>query len=81
MCGIAGWIDWERDLLGERDAVQRMAAAMACRGPDAEGVWVSGSAALAHRRLAVIDVAGGIQPMPDKSGHYACSSVKPQRPE
>lgn len=40
-----------------------MTATMACRGPDAAGSWVSGHAALGHRRLAVIDVQGGAQPM------------------
>jgi asparagine synthase (glutamine-hydrolysing) len=36
---------------------------MACRGPDSEGLWLSPRAALGHRRLAVIDVEGGKQPM------------------
>jgi asparagine synthase (glutamine-hydrolysing) len=36
---------------------------MACRGPDASGTWLDGPAGLGHRRLAVIDIAGGVQPM------------------
>jgi asparagine synthase (glutamine-hydrolysing) len=36
---------------------------MACRGPDASGTWIDGPAALGHRRLAVIDIEGGVQPM------------------
>lgn len=63
MCGIAGWIDWERDLLAERTSIQRMAGSIAHRGPDAEGIWISNIAALAHRRLAVLDLPGGTQPM------------------
>jgi asparagine synthase (glutamine-hydrolysing) len=63
MCGIAGWISFQHDLERELPVVRRMAETMACRGPDAEGVWLSRSAALGHRRLAVIDVAGGVQPM------------------
>jgi asparagine synthase (glutamine-hydrolysing) len=63
MCGIAGWVDLERDLSGERPVMQRMANTLACRGPDAEGFWLSAHAAFAHRRLAVIDIEGGKQPM------------------
>ena len=63
MCGIAGWIDWDRDLTTERRNVQAMIDTMACRGPDAEGLWLSARAAIGHRRLAVIDVEGGAQPM------------------
>ncbi|GAA1193412.1 asparagine synthase (glutamine-hydrolyzing) [Pseudonocardia alaniniphila] len=36
---------------------------MACRGPDDEGIWVDGPVGLGHRRLAVIDIQGGRQPM------------------
>ncbi|QDY80035.1 asparagine synthase (glutamine-hydrolyzing) [Streptomyces qinzhouensis] len=65
MCGITGWVDYDRDLTaGEaRAALAAMTATMACRGPDAEGDWVSRHAALGHRRLAVIDLPGGRQPM------------------
>lgn len=40
-----------------------MTATMACRGPDDEGTWSYGPAALGHRRLAIIDIEGGRQPM------------------
>lgn len=63
MCGITGWIDYERDLTRERAALQAMTETMACRGPDAEGIWLSPRAGIGHRRLAVIDVEGGAQPM------------------
>jgi asparagine synthase (glutamine-hydrolysing) len=63
MCGITGWISFDRDLRWERDALEAMTETMACRGPDAAGMWVDGPAALGHRRLAVIDIAGGAQPM------------------
>jgi asparagine synthase (glutamine-hydrolysing) len=63
MCGITGWISFERDLTRERDTLDAMTETMACRGPDASGTWCDGYAALGHRRLAVIDVAGGAQPM------------------
>jgi asparagine synthase (glutamine-hydrolysing) len=63
MCGITGWISFNRDLARQRDVVDAMTQTMACRGPDASGTWVSGPAALGHRRLAVIDLQGGTQPM------------------
>lgn len=63
MCGIAGWVDFDRDLTSERVAANAMVATMACRGPDDEGLWLSPHAALGHRRLAVIDIEGGHQPM------------------
>ena len=65
MCGICGWIDYRRDL-GEdenRRTLAGMNQTMSCRGPDQEGIRVERHAALCHRRLAVIDVEGGRQPM------------------
>ncbi|MBZ3906095.1 asparagine synthase (glutamine-hydrolyzing) [Streptomyces griseiscabiei] len=63
MCGIVGWIAFQRDLEKERPTLDAMTATMACRGPDAGGTWVSRHAALGHRRLSVIDLEGGVQPM------------------
>lgn len=63
MCGIAGWVDFARDLTGRRATAEAMTQTMACRGPDDDGLWLSRHVALGHRRLAVIDVAGGRQPM------------------
>lgn len=65
MCGICGWIDFDRDLGGPdaRRELSHMTATMAYRGPDDEGTWIDGPAALGHRRLAVIDLDGGRQPM------------------
>jgi asparagine synthase (glutamine-hydrolysing) len=63
MCGIAGWVDFDRDLTREQDAATAMVRTMARRGPDDEGLWMARHVALGHRRLAVIDVHGGRQPM------------------
>ncbi|WP_163507016.1 asparagine synthase (glutamine-hydrolyzing) [Fodinicola acaciae] len=63
MSGIAGWVDFERDLGRDAATVRAMAATLAGRGPDAEELWVSGRAVLGHRRLAVVDRDGGRQPM------------------
>jgi len=67
MCGIVGWVDFSQNLSGERAAVEAMTATMACRGPDAAGVWCSEHALIGHRRLAVVDLPGGVQPMSDAS--------------
>ncbi|MFF8596800.1 asparagine synthase (glutamine-hydrolyzing) [Streptomyces sp. NPDC015220] len=63
MCGIAGWIAFQRNLEEQRPALDAMTATMVCRGPDAGGAWLSRSAVLGHRRLSVIDLEGGVQPM------------------
>ncbi|WP_326736686.1 asparagine synthase (glutamine-hydrolyzing) [Streptomyces sp. NBC_01022] len=63
MCGITGWVSYRRDLTEHRDDIDAMTQTMSCRGPDAAGVWVAPHAALGHRRLAVIDLPGGAQPM------------------
>jgi|SRR5579859_2545025 len=63
MCGIAGIVDTE---LGERQYVQTvrlMCNAIAHRGPDDEGFYFSDGAALGIRRLSIIDLAGGHQPI------------------
>ena len=63
MCGITGWIDWERDLRDQGRLIDHMSDTLAHRGPDARGHWLSAHAALAHRRLIVIDPDSGEQPM------------------
>jgi len=63
MCGITGWIDWNEPLALRQPVLERMTEALAHRGPDAAGVWISGPCALGHRRLSVIDPENGAQPM------------------
>jgi hypothetical protein len=66
MCGIAGWVDYERDLETWRDAVEVITESVSRRGPDTGEVWINGPAALGHRRLSVVDFEGGKQPMEAK---------------
>ncbi|HEX8910700.1 MAG TPA: asparagine synthase-related protein, partial [Anaeromyxobacteraceae bacterium] len=61
MCGIAGEVRFDR--APDAAALRRMAGALAHRGPDAEGFFEEGPAALAHRRLSILDLSGGGQPM------------------
>ncbi|MFF7475175.1 asparagine synthase (glutamine-hydrolyzing) [Streptomyces sp. NPDC008092] len=63
MCGITGWVSFDRDLTTEQRALDAMTETMACRGPDDRGTWSEGPVALGHRRLAIIDLPGGRQPM------------------
>ncbi|MFD9735287.1 asparagine synthase (glutamine-hydrolyzing) [Umezawaea sp. NPDC059074] len=63
MCGIAGWVAFDGDLTDHLPVVDAMTASMGERGPDASGTWVRRHVALGHRRLAVIDLPGGVQPM------------------
>lgn len=63
MCGITGWVSFDRDLRAEAATLDAMTETMACRGPDDRGTWAEGPAALGHRRLAIIDLPGGRQPM------------------
>ncbi|GGX75608.1 asparagine synthase (glutamine-hydrolyzing) [Streptomyces minutiscleroticus] len=63
MCGIAGWVSFDRDLRTEGGTLDAMTETMACRGPDDRGTWTDRSVGLGHRRLAIIDLPGGRQPM------------------
>ncbi|MGP4088559.1 asparagine synthase (glutamine-hydrolyzing) [Streptomyces sp. KR55] len=68
MCGITGWASFHHDARPQTRVIEAMAATLAPRGPDAGGVWLGEHAAIGHRRLAVIDLEGGAQPMPDRPG-------------
>jgi asparagine synthase (glutamine-hydrolysing) len=63
LCGIAGWVDFTQDLRHQQDVIAAMTASLSHRGPDGEGTWVSAHAAIGNRRLAVVDIPGGRQPM------------------
>jgi len=63
MCGIVGRVSYGADLANRAGLLSAPVEAMALRGPDDAGTWTHGPVALGHRRLAVIDVDGGKQPM------------------
>jgi asparagine synthase (glutamine-hydrolysing) len=67
MCGICGTLALDGGAADER-TVRAMADALVHRGPDSEGVLVSGPVGLAARRLAIIDLARGDQPMRNEDG-------------
>jgi asparagine synthase (glutamine-hydrolysing) len=68
MCGIAGIIGGQLGIEMRRTLLQRMCDAMAHRGPDDWGTYVDDSCALGMRRLSIIDIAGGHQPMQSADG-------------
>ncbi len=66
MCGIAGIVGELRQ--GDREALQSMTAAVQHRGPDGDGMYADGRALLASRRLGIIDLPGGRQPIGNEDG-------------
>jgi asparagine synthase (glutamine-hydrolysing) len=65
MCGIAGQFNFQRREPVERETIVRMARSIVHRGPDDEGFFVAGPVGLGFRRLSIIDLTGGHQPMSD----------------
>ncbi|HEU4686137.1 MAG TPA: asparagine synthase (glutamine-hydrolyzing) [Nitrospira sp.] len=63
MCAIAGIVKFDRHERAERSRLEAMGSVQRHRGPDGFGLWLQGPAGLAHRRLAIVDLAGGHQPM------------------
>jgi asparagine synthase (glutamine-hydrolysing) len=68
-------MDWENELAGQEHILKNMTQTLANRGPDAEGYLHLGHVALGHRRLCVVDPAGGLQPMTKQRGDHACTLV------
>ncbi|MEQ9319244.1 MAG: asparagine synthase (glutamine-hydrolyzing) [Polyangiaceae bacterium] len=68
MCGVVGAYHYVTGAPVSDDVLRAMASRIAHRGPDGEGFFVEGAIGLGHRRLAVIDLASGQQPMSDAEG-------------
>lgn len=66
MCGIAGIMDMAES--PGRSLLEKMCGIMTHRGPDGEGYYFKGPVALGHRRLSIIDIKGGNQPMSNEDG-------------
>lgn len=67
MCGIAGFFDADASFLSNEEQYQillaKMGRTLKHRGPDASGTLLCNRCGLAHRRLSIIDITGGAQPM------------------
>ena len=69
MCGIVGFVGARADM---QEILQGMMDAIAHRGPDGQGQFIEGPAALGQRRLSIIDLEGGKQPMFNEDGSLVC---------
>lgn len=68
MCGIAGILS--QNSLISRMEIENLTDAIESRGPDDQGVWIEENKAFGHRRLSIIDIETGHQPMFSKDGRY-----------
>jgi asparagine synthase (glutamine-hydrolysing) len=71
MCGIAGLVHRDAARPSSADVVTRMRDVCTYRGPDDAGLHLDGPVGLGHRRLSIIDLGGGHQPMADPAGKYS----------
>ncbi len=71
MCGIAGILQLDRAARAPSAVLERMLQAIFHRGPDEDGRLIDGELAMGMRRLSIIDLADGKQPIFDESGRYA----------
>ncbi len=68
MCGLAGLVDLRGERPIDRDRLAGMSARLVHRGPDGDGLHLGPGVGLAHRRLAIIDLEGGHQPLFNETG-------------
>jgi len=68
MCGIAGIVHFAKDLQVDTQALRQMCAVMVHRGPDDDGFYTQGRVGLGMRRLSIIDLAAGHQPISNEDG-------------
>jgi len=68
MCGIVGIVKFDFRETPEETRLKRMRDVLRHRGPDGEGLWFEGPVGLGHRRLSIVDVVGGHQPMANEDG-------------
>ena len=68
MCGIAGILEFGRDTRANPAALREMCRAITHRGPDDEGFYTDGAVGIGMRRLSIVDVAGGHQPISNEDG-------------
>lgn len=71
MCGICGYLHLNRGTLSPPEVLERMCLALRHRGPDDQGIFVDSYVALGQRRLSIIDLAGGHQPLFNEDGDIA----------
>jgi asparagine synthase (glutamine-hydrolysing) len=70
MCGILGWIDYHKNISKETDTLTKMTNTLEKRGPDETNLWTDLHVGFGHKRLIVVDPAGGRQPMSKQKEGY-----------
>jgi asparagine synthase (glutamine-hydrolysing) len=73
MCGIAGYIHLNKNEKADRSVLKKMTDCISYRGPDGEGLFIKDNIAIGHRRLSIIDIEGGSQPMLSENGNIVLS--------
>ena len=73
MCGIAGWLDFKNSIKENESVINAMSETLSRRGPDESGAYISENVILLHRRLAVVDIENGKQPM--YISHKGCEYI------
>src|SRR5258707_6424101 len=68
MCGIAGVMKFGGEARADAGALRRMCDVIAHRGPDDDGFYTDGPVGIGMRRLSIVDVAGGHQPISNEDG-------------
>ncbi|WP_042455226.1 asparagine synthase (glutamine-hydrolyzing) [Neobacillus dielmonensis] len=71
MCGISGWIDFQHPIKNEIDTLTNMAKTLSKRGPDETNIWADTHVGFGHKRLIVVDPAGGRQPMSKQKDNFS----------
>lgn len=72
MCGIVGYFDRDHERPPDRALLARMTRTLTHRGPDADGFFLDRQAGLGFRRLSIIDLEGGNQPLSNEDGSIVC---------
>lgn len=75
VCGITGWVNYNRNINEKRDIIHSMTNKLVHRGPDEYGFYYKSNILLGHRRLVVIDPEGGKQPMTKNISQYEYTIV------
>ncbi|PJF33510.1 MAG: asparagine synthetase B, partial [Phototrophicales bacterium] len=68
MCGICGYLSYKVNIQERKHILNRMCELVTHRGPDDHGIYVAGNVGLGHRRLSIIDLSSGHQPMQNDDG-------------
>ena len=75
MCGIVGNVNYKENISSKHDIISNMTQKLERRGPDEQGIFVSNHCNLGHRRLSIVDIENGKQPMSYKIGECTYTIV------